>query len=375
LKKFLYSTTALAVAGALTFGSDANAAAKPIVMGLGGFMNAEFGWADNQTSFENGVADGTLTSNKRSTFNTVQDSEIYFTGSSELDNGVTVSITVQLEADQAANAGSHIDESYMKLTGGFGDIRLGSTTGSNSVLKHVAPGVGPHPRLGGADNYISVPAAATRASNSTDASSSGDANKIVYISPVAGGLRIGVSFTPSNDSVNPSPVTGGNAAVDSEVFEAALSFETEVGTSSVKADVGFEHRDNATQALRGGINLGVGGVTLGGSILVRNDQDNARKSTATSLKGHAYDLGATYAMGAYTFGITRAFGSQVDATAAGQTADDEQSKWSAGVSYALDTGVTLTASHHYAKYTDGAVGADTDNNKGHALIGQINVSF
>jgi len=369
LKKFLFSTTALAVAGGLAFGSDANAAAKPLVIGVGGFMSTEMGFGDNAGTFETGGVDGTAISNKRAAFNNVQDSEIYFTGSSKLDSGITVSVTIQLEADRTSNAQS-IDESYMKLTGSFGDIRLGSVTGSNSTLKHVAPNVGQHPRLGGSDNYITVPTT-VRAGNSTDVSSSGDFNKIVYISPRVGGMAIGASFTPSTANAATAPVTGGNLAEQLEVFEAAISFETTVGTSSFKADLAMENRDNNSRAYRGGLVVGFGGVNLGGSIFTRIDSQEARKRTGTSLKANAYDLGATYAMGAYTFGLTKAFGEQVD----GDGVQDEQSKWAAGVSYALDTGVTLAATYTKAKYTDGAAGAATDNNAGHALVGSIAVSF
>jgi len=375
LKKFLFSTTALAVAGTLAFGADANAAAKPIKIAVGGFMSHEMGLGQNDGAFE-APDPGTGVSNKRAVFNNVQDSEVYFTGASKLDNGVTVNITIQLEADQASSGGNSIDESYMKLTGAFGDLRLGSTTGSNSVLKHVAPAVGQHPRLGGSDAYISVPAAVAGASNSTDANSSGDANKIAYISPRAGGLAFGASYTPSGANVNTAPVTGGNAADGSGVFEVALSYETTVGTSSLKADIAMEDRDNDTRAYRAGVNVGFGGFTIGGSVLTRNDRVEPRKSGNGSFKGHAYDLGATYAMGAYTFGLTKAYGAQTDSPAGGSaTADDEQSKWSAGVSYALDTGVTLSATFTHADYDDGASGAAGTNNDGEAIVGAISVSF
>ena len=76
MKKFLYSTTALAVAGALTFGSDANAAAKPIKIAVGGFMTTEMGFGNNNGEFETGGATTTATSNKKSSFNNIQDSEI-----------------------------------------------------------------------------------------------------------------------------------------------------------------------------------------------------------------------------------------------------------------------------------------------------------
>jgi len=369
LKKFLFSTTALAVAGALTFGSDANAAAKPIKIGVGGFMTSEMGFGDNDGAFETAGNSNPGTGIKRADFNNVQDSEILFSGSSKLDNGVTVSINIQLETDRTSS-GQNIDETYMKLTGAFGDLRLGSTTGSNSVLKHVAPAVGQHPRLGGSDNYITVPTA-VGASNSTDFASSGDNNKIAYISPRVGGLAFGASFTPSTANAATSPVSGGNSSDQTEVIEAALSYETTMGTSSVKADIAGSSRNNNSRSIRAGINVGFGGFTVGGSIAKRNDSDDIRKNVAGSVDANAYDLGVTYAMGAYTFGLTKAYGEQVD----GNATKDEQSKWAAGVSYAVDTGVTTTLTYTKASYNDGVLGDNTTNNDGHALVGQIKVTF
>jgi len=368
LKKFLYSTTALAVAGALAFGSDANAAAKPIKIGVGGFMTTEWGFGDNSGDFETGGATSTTTSNKRASLNNVQDAEILFSGSTKLDSGVTVSINIQLEADQA-RIGTTIDESYMKLTGGFGDLRLGSTTGTNSVLKHTAPYVGVSPDGGGSDNYISVPAAVT-ASNGTNVASSGDANKIAYISPRVGGMAIGVSYTPSVTNADTAPVTGGNSADGGEVLEAAISYETAVGTSSVGLDVAAETRSNSTHAYRAGAKVTTGPFTVGGSIFKRNDNDADNTATATDNNANSYDLGVSYVMGAYTFGVAKAYGERSD----GGSTEDTESKWSAGMSYAIDTGVTGTLTYIKADYDDGAGAAGGDND-GHALIGQLKVSF
>ena len=52
MKKFLFSTTALAVAGAFAFSGDANAAAKPIKIGVGGYMTSEMGFGSNSGSFD-----------------------------------------------------------------------------------------------------------------------------------------------------------------------------------------------------------------------------------------------------------------------------------------------------------------------------------
>jgi len=371
LKKFLYSTTALAVAGTLVFGADANAAAKPIKIGVGGFMTAEWGYGSNDGTFETGGGNDTGAGDRRASLNNVQDSEILFSGSSKLDSGVTVSITIQLEADQAVGAGTQIDESYMKLTGAFGDLRLGHTTGPASVLKHTAPYVGVAPDGGGSANYISAPASVT-AANSTNVTSSGDANKIMYISPRSGGLAVGFGYTPSSTAnSNLAPTTGGNAADGSEVIEAVLSFETTMGTSSVQADIAAEQRSNNTQAYRAGAKVATGGVTIGGSLFKRVEGADSIKNTASSNEAHSYDLGVSYTMGAYTFGIAKAYGERDD----GAVTNDEESAYSIGMSYAIDTGVTGTLTFIHADYNDGAAGAAGDNNDGEALIGQIKVSF
>ena len=304
MKKFLYCTTALAVAGAFALSSvEANAAAKKIKIGLGGFMASEMGFGSNEGSFE--ADTGTGVSNKRDSFNTVQDSEIYFTGSTKLDNGATISVTVQLEGDQATT--TDIDESYMKITGGFGDIRLGSVTGPVSTLKKTAPYVGFRLDGGDTNNYITVPTAVT-ASASTNATTSGDANKIVYISPVVGGgLRLGVAYTPSTTAVNTAPAVGGNAGTETQVYEASLSFESKFGTSDVKLDIGGEHVSGISTAshrrIRGGLNVTAGGITVGGGISKTSNLNSSKSDTTNTDEGRVYDIGVKYATGAYTFGI------------------------------------------------------------------------
>ena len=125
MKKVLYSTTFLAAAS-LAFGAqDAQAKkAQPLKIGVGGYMKQVMGFAEQSGSFES-----TASATGRvgyDSFNVWQDSEIYFRGSTKLDNGVGVSVTVQLETDDPNDAAS-IDESYMALSGGFGDIHIGGT--------------------------------------------------------------------------------------------------------------------------------------------------------------------------------------------------------------------------------------------------------
>jgi outer membrane protein OmpU len=374
MKKFLYCTTALAVAGAFALSSgDANAAAKKIKIGVGGFMASEAGFGSNEGAFETGGATTTTTSNKRDSFNTVQDSEIYFTGSTKLDNGATISVTVQLEGDQANAA--DIDESYMKITGGFGDIRLGSVTGPVSTLKKTAPYVGFRLDGGDTNSYITVPAAVT-ASASTNATTSGDANKIIYISPkLGGGLQLGVAYTPSTTAANTAPIVGGNDGTETQVYEASLSFESKMGSSDVKLDIGGEHvsgtSNNTHRRIRGGINVTAGGVTVGGAISKTSNLNSAKSDTSNTDQGRVYDLGIKYATGAYTFGIAMTDG-ELDTTA---TSKDTVQKWGIGMQYNMSEGVDLMAGYYYADFTDSAGATAANNNSGHAVIGKIKVSF
>ncbi len=368
MKKFLFSTTALAVAGAFAFSGDVNAAAKPISIGVGGYMNSEMGFGSNNSAFES-ATDGSLT--KRDSFNTVQDSEIYFTGTTKLDSGVSVSVTVQLEADQT---GGIIDESYMKLTGGFGDLRLGYVTGAASTLKHTAPMVGVNLSFGGSELYIIAPTN-VNTNNSTHVSSSGDHAKISYISPRAGGLAFGFAITPDTTLTNNAPIIGGNGATATAIYEAALSFEQTVGTTSIKGDIEYEHSTgsalNTHDMVRAGLVISAGGFTVGGSMSQKKNTDGAKDNTTNTDEITAYDIGVSYAMGDYTFGIAAATG-EADTAVGGS---DQESKWSVGATYGgLGGGVTLAATYINAEYDD-AGDAVTDNNNGHAMIGQIKVAF
>ena len=144
MKKALFSTTALAAAGALAFvASDALAQskAKPMSMSVGGYFNSYIGFAEQSGNFEVDTSTAGLEAGYDS-FNIVNDSEVYFKGSTKTDSGLGVSVTIQLETDQLGNGSTHIDETYMTLSGGFGSVYLGSTKGAGAKLNVGAPSVG-----------------------------------------------------------------------------------------------------------------------------------------------------------------------------------------------------------------------------------------
>ena len=72
-------------------------------------------------------------------FDVQGESEIYFKGSTVLDNGMTVGVMVQLEAGADENGDDTIDESYAYVSGKYGKLVLGSTDNAAYLMRATAP--------------------------------------------------------------------------------------------------------------------------------------------------------------------------------------------------------------------------------------------
>ena len=97
-------------------------------------------------------------------------------------------MVIQLETDPSGDNGA-IDKSYTKFTGGFGDIRIGSTKAVGSVLKHNAPNCGLLSFNGGdVENFIIQPSGSSLANSQVTNISGSDAMKLFYITPKMSGL-------------------------------------------------------------------------------------------------------------------------------------------------------------------------------------------
>jgi hypothetical protein len=381
MKKALFSTTALAAAGALAFGASdalAQSKAKPLSMSVGGYFTSYMGYAEQASSFESSSSSTARVGYDQ--FNVINDSEVYFRGSTKLDNGLGVSLTVQLETDQVNNASAHIDESYMTLSGGFGSVLLGSTKGSTVKMNVGAPSVGgialstpDH------DSWIIKPSAVGSVSNFSSGTTAGasDSMKVVYMSPtIAGGLSVGASYTPSTTNADNMPVVGGNSGTESQMFDAVVKFSGKMGGSTVNANVGYGETQgvatSSTDFLRGGVTIAAGGVTAGFDVKEVGNKDTAIEGTANSDEQTSYNLGVKYTAGGYTMGVGYAHSEMPFAS--GTTGDDELDKYTLGVERGMGAGVTLTGQLLYVDYSDETT-SDANNNSGWALVGGVKVAF
>jgi len=382
MKNILFSTTALAAVSALAITAGvANAAEKkkkfkfvPLKIGVSGSMHSMAGFGNNDGSFEaDSAAD--VSRETYDSFNMVQDSEVHFTASTTLENGVALSVAIQLEGDQVNKAAASIDASFMKMTGGFGDIRLGSHAGVAATMVHKAPTSGPIGLdTGETNSYVVRPgnnAFLTAAGTNVGGS---DAIKLIYISPKFGNaLYLAAAYAPSTSNSDGQPLVGGTPGTETQRYEGVISYEDKVGTTDIKADIAYweDHgiANSSLKAIRGGANIGIGGMTFGFGIKSQSNIDAGKGGTDASDKQKVWDIGLKYAAGDYTVGIR-----YLEGEAEELNGDDEVSKWNIGGSYKIGEGVTAAAGIYHVEWSDQTT-TNADNNSGFAVVAGVNVKF
>ena len=379
MRKSLYMTTALAAAGMLAFGATGAVAGShtggKIKIGLGGFLNTYVGFAEQDGSFES-------TNNNPArvgydSINIVSDSEVYFKGGTKLDNGVGVNVIIQMEGDPSGGNGA-IDESYVKLTGGFGDLRIGSTKFASFVLRHGAPGAGAV-AMGNPDtnNWIVKPANNSLSGAQGTHIGGGDQLKAVYITPKINGFRVGASYVPSTTNADTMPATGGNSGTETQMYDIVGSYENKLGGMNLKADIAaYREQGTAANSIDGrrfGITMGFGAVTVGGSVLNEDAVDAGQSTLAANPDMESMDAGISYAMSPATkIGLTY-FNAKKE-NASGTAGEDSVTKIGAGINHSLGSGVTFVGSLANVDFEDEST-ADADNNGGWLAVAGIKVGF
>ncbi len=383
MKKALYTSTALAAAGVLAFSAtDSQAAAKKMSLSISGGFKSMIAWATQDDSYES-----TANSTARvhyDAFNLVNDSEIHFKGSSKLDNGIRVDVIVQLETDQALeqernNGSRSIDESYMKLTGAFGDIRIGTTKTANTVLWANAPFAGAIAHFTpDADWFVIRPGAIAMTMWAPGVSDGGnDDMRIVYYTPKFNGFQIGAAYTPTSADDRVQPVVGGTSGTASQKYDVTASYSNKLGSVDLKLAAGYVINQSTAAASDKNWNVsgrvGVGGFSVGAGYKDRDDTDTTSAGAVQNSRAMTvWDAGVTYASGPFKVGVTY-LGANTPQTAA-VPGDDSHSKLMVGGNYTMGPGVTLLGTIMRVDWEDESTN-DANNNDGWAVIGGISVAF
>lgn len=298
-------------------------------------------------------------------------SEIWFTGETLLTSGLTVGLTVQLEANTAAD---QIDESFLFLKSEpSGMLQIGDTDNAAYKLAVTAPSGGITINDGDLVGIEAFPLPAGFDGTNTTIDSTplsltdDDSGKFSFYSPRYAGLQIGLSYIPQfeagGDNNNSLATVNGNGRIK-HGFAAALNY-TSVVADDATLDVSLGWLRGETPPGEGasdvwGVSAGVlvswGSLEIGGSVAYANGDAPAGRS----LDGHAYDLGIAYTTGPYRVGLT-----YIKGVSAGSRADGARQyldQVSLSGTYALGPGVDVVA---------GLFAFDADGEKDVAGAGEV----
>lgn len=341
-KQALLATTALAAAIA----AGATPAAAQIQIGVGGFMEQWFGYAE-------GVADD------NEGFDQQSDVEIIFEGKTTLDNGLEFGVNVQLEGQ---TDGDQIDQQFAYVEGSFGRFEIGSTDSAPFLMSIGVPSVGAGLDSGDAPNWISGingDLITTTFNFSRDEDSD---HKLNYFTPRTYGFQIGVTYVPElleDDNTGPNE----NDGVRDNAFGIGLNYQRSYDDISVGASVGYMHYGDDS-ALAGdepenfgvGLSLGYAGFTVAGAY---NDLSD---SVAGDLE--TFGVGVTYEWAAAAVSLGYIHGEDKNSTA-------DSDAFELGLSYTLGPGVAVLGSIFYVDQ-ESAFGADLE---GVAVLGGLSLTF
>ncbi|MEQ9122005.1 MAG: porin [Alphaproteobacteria bacterium] len=345
MKKSLLATTALAALGAVAVAGPA-AAAEKISIGVGGYMEQWFGYADNKDS----------AAPDRDGFDQQTDAEIHFKGETTLDNGLTIGVNVQLEAQ---TDGDQIDEQYLYVEGSFCRFLMGSENSASYLMHYGIPIHGATIDSGDVTGWIAGTDFTMARTNGRGIDN--DSEKLTYFTPRFAGFQVGVSYVPQHNQDADAPPQEANGVRD-DGFAVAANFNRSFNDFSVKASAGYQDFGDDDlvsgdlESYQFGLQLGYAGFVLAGTY---GEEDRAVDDEQETI-----GIGLSYATG--PFGVSLAYiGAERDAI------DDQQDAFELGAKYALGPGVDVKGSVYYAEREI----ANNDVAEGFAIVGGLDLSF
>jgi len=365
-KEILLGTTAL-LAGAVAM-PDYVSAEEPLRLQVRGFKHEFFAVGD---------VDGAVGTDYNNT-GEFSDGEVQFRGETALDNGLTIGVQVELEAD---SRGDQIDEAYAFIKGDFGKVVAGgeNLANYNTFWGVVAPSVGVPINSGWITVFVPPPAGHDLSFRSTITTTNvdigNDENALSYYSPRFAGFQFTGGYAPAVvDTGEGKTFTGFEADKTFEYYNAfgvGLNFSDSFNGIDVKVAGGYNQISapqnvealggDDVQQVKVGANLGYAGFSVGGSYAneFEGKQIVSGGAITRSEEGRSWDVGGSYSTGPWGISGTY-FHGQWEANPL-QVGDDELDSFVGAISYALGPGITTSLSVLYGKLEDegGATGEAT----------------
>ena len=357
MKKSLYATTALVAVGMTAGGVGSAAAAEKIKLGISGYLSSFLGYTDQAGGAsgypmvgEEKARSGPASRNMPFLVHT--NSEIHFTGSTKLDNGISVGVAFELEG---GNSGDQIDETYMTVSSPtLGRLILGDENGASYLMHIWAPqtaglhlDTGTIASLGVYQNTVGGTFFQSPLGTTVQNLGDDDSAKITYISPRVVGFQIGISYVPTygqNAAAGPPTRTG----VYHDGWDVALQYKTEVGGVGIGAMIGgkwadpSDARETSPEARekmwKAAGSLSYQGFSLGGGW---SKVYGGLQGAGLTRKGTSWIIGTTYSTGPYSVGVGYFDGNAEHRVVT--PGKDEHKKYILSGAYALGPGVNFVA--------------------------------
>jgi outer membrane protein OmpU len=339
MKKILLGTTAIAAAALY-----AQSAQAQITVSLGGYTEFFGAYYDDDVS-------------GRTSREFQLETEIVVRADGKADNGLLYGAKVELQNGSTSSVST--DEASVYLSGTWGRIELGDFDGAADTLAIYAPLVGIEQIDGDAYDFLSATSGGTLYGAQpffglVKAPDSGDATKVMYLTPRFAGIQAGVSYATQNQSEAQSVVALKSATPSYKDF-------WEFGANYTGAFAGFSVAAGATATMgsgedrqfppfttaptqledffawQAGAQLGYAGFKFGGGY-IDGDDFGARRNTVAG-DATAWHVGASYTAGPFAVALTYA-----DAEGAKSdfvTYASDYKTYGGGVAYTLAPGLVL----------------------------------
>lgn len=370
MKKILLGTTAIVAAGMIA--APAADAAEKLKVSVGGYMEQ---WVGYTSQDDSGATD-------LSGLDVKSDAEIHFKGMTTLDNGMSVGINVQLEAN--SNSGDQIDESYMIIKGNFGEVNLGSENSAMYKMNYGPSDYGIGINSGDQSSWATKPASVSGSffrspfgSTNIEPARTNDSEKLTYYTPRIEGFQLGLSYIPeASQDANGQPDRESDLT---DGYAVAANFKRDFGGFNLGLSGGFGAFTSGTadnlddpKAWSLGATAGFGGFSVGAAYA---DAEGTTEADASE----GFNVGVAYATGPWGVSLGWSHG-EVEGSTSGvvTSGNGEQDTYALSGKYALGPGVTAAATLGHTEYaTDNtdAAGTALEGNEATYFVVGMKLSF
>ncbi|UEM22208.1 porin [Skermanella mucosa] len=393
MRNLLLATTAIAAVAL-----SAQSAQAQLVVSLGGYTEFFGAYYDDDAS-------------NRTSREFALETEIVVRADGKADNGLLYGAKVELQNSTGAASNSvGTDEASVYLGGTWGRIELGDFDGAADTLAIYAPLIGVEQIDGDGYRFLeNSPDVGPRAGfalgslptgSVVQAPDSGDATKVMYLTPRFGGVQAGVSYATQDDSEGQDVVGFKTAGGYKDFWEVGANYTGEFSGFSVAAGATGSTATGQDLGVVGGPSLedfwawqvggqvGYGAFKLGGGYIDGGDYNAVSGVPATSGDTTIWHVGVSYTAGPLAVGLSYAdaegfkggpefddFGGVTPATYA-----SSYKTYGGGAAYTLAPGFTVQGDVMYVdedlRNVDATTGvASTTSNEGIVAILSTRLDF